>query len=200
MAYNRNQPSPTQLISAGQGTILGNFQIIDSGTTGTGTGFSLNHVTMTDATNGGLHYRVDYFEALASPTITGFVSSAYPKTVAVTTPSSTNVELFYKNAGSDSQITSSALVASSGEGFIPGGLQIRAAQVSLSTNNTTFNFSKPFPTACLSVSVSNTNTGNNISVLNASSFNASSVTIFALSSGGFTPALPVNVSYIAIGY
>lgn len=55
MVYNRNIPQSTDLISISQGQILGNFQTIDSGTTGTGVGFSREHITMTDATNGGLH-------------------------------------------------------------------------------------------------------------------------------------------------
>ena len=124
MAYNRNIPASTDLLSNSQPLIQGNFQTIDSGTTGTGIGLSRNHVTMTDATNGGLHHRVDYFAAVASPAISGFVSSAYPKTV-------TNIELFYKNAVADMQVTNSLLSASSGEGMLPGGLLIKSGSGSI---------------------------------------------------------------------
>ena len=91
MSYNNAIPQPTNLISNSQAQILGNFAAIDSGSTGTGAGFSRNHVTMTDATNGGLHYRVDYYQAESSPALSGFVASMYPKTV-------TNIEAFFKNA------------------------------------------------------------------------------------------------------
>jgi hypothetical protein len=145
MAYNNNIPLSTDLISTSQGQILGNFAAIDSGTTGTGIGFSRNHITMTDATNGGLHNRVDYYQVVASPAISGFVASAYPKTV-------TNAELFYKNAVADMQITNSLLTASSGQGMLPGGLQIRfgtTGGVAFNNTTVTVTFSLAFPNAVL---------------------------------------------------
>lgn len=103
MSYNNAIPQPTDLISNSQAQILGNFAAIDSGTTGTGAGFSRNHITMTDGTNGGLHYRVDYYQATSDPVISGFIASLYPKTV-------TNAELFYANASTISQLTGLTLV------------------------------------------------------------------------------------------
>lgn len=144
MAYDNNIPQPTDVISNSQGDLLANFMAIDSGTTGTGIGFSRNHVTMTDATNGGLHSRVDFYVALASPTITGFISSLYPKTV-------TNVEAFYKNGSADIQLSNSLLTASSGQGMLPGGLQIRCGFGSVTSGSTQLVTwtATPFPVAPL---------------------------------------------------
>lgn len=100
MSYNRNIPQPTDLISNSQNQILGNFQTIDSGSTGTGPGFARNHITMTDATNGGLHSRVDYYQSVVDPDLVGFVSSLYPKAT----------ELFYRNASGIFQLTNLTLV------------------------------------------------------------------------------------------
>ncbi len=199
MAYKRNIPLATDLISNSQSDLETNFQTIDSGSTGTGPGFARNHVTMTDGTNGGLHSEIDFYLAVTpSPTISGFVSTAYPFDVTVASPSSTNTELFYKNAGRDTQMTSSALLAASGEGFIPGGLQIRSASTTLSSDGQTITFSKPFPTACVSVVVSVANSGNKAATINVVSFNASSFDAFHINISGGN--LPVNFTYIAVGY
>lgn len=168
MAYTNAQPQGTQLVSAGQGTILANFVAIDSGTTGTGIGFARNHVTMTDGTNGGLHHRVDYYQAVSSPAISGFISSLYPKTV-------THAELFYKNGTADMQISNSLLTASSGQGMLPGGLLIKCGIGNGSTNVV---YTNPFTNACLVVNI--TAYANNRTWDVASLNGASGVT-------GFTP-------------
>lgn len=185
MAYNRSIPQATDLISNSQSQILGNFQAIDSGTTGTGAGFSRNHITMTDATNGGLHNRVDYYQAVASPAIAGFVSSAYAKTV-------TNAELFYKNSTLDMQVTNSLLTYTSGEGMAPGGVQFRCGTGSSNGSGISNPFSKAFPTSCISVVVTGQNgsqTTNKISVTSVST------TAFTAKS-----SLGESIYYIAIGY
>ena len=81
MVYNRNIPGPNDILSNSQSQLQANFQQIDSGTTGSGTGFSRNHVTLTDGTNGGLHNRVDFYQPVADPPISGFTGSLYVKTV-----------------------------------------------------------------------------------------------------------------------
>lgn len=162
MAYNDAIPQPGDLISTSQGQILGDFQAIDSGTTGTGIGFSRNHITMTDATNGGLHNRVDYYQAVSSPTITGFIGSLYPKTV-------TNVELFYKNGTKDMQISNSLLTASSGQAMIPGGLQVRCGSGNTGAGSTaSISFTPNFLTAVVSVTTCGTGTDTNQSCLPSS--------------------------------
>jgi hypothetical protein len=189
MSYNRNIPLSTDLISNSQPSILGNFQAIDSGTTGTGIGFARNHVTMTDATNGGLHNRIDFYQALTSPTITGFVASEYPKTV-------TNIELFYKNTTQDMQITNSLLTASSGQGMLPGGLQIRTGIVSgMSANNSaqTITYGLAFPTA--TIVVMTTARGSDYTHPVQTSGTNKSFFLATCNNGG-----TVNFNYVAIGY
>ena len=145
MAYNRSIPQSTDLLSNNQSQILGNFQAIDSGTTGTGIGFSRNHITMTDATNGGLHNRIDFYQAVSSPSVSGFASSLYPFTV-------TNTEVYYKNTSVDIPITNTLLTAASGQGMMPGGLQVRCGSGnSGGTKTVSISFGVNFPTACLSV-------------------------------------------------
>lgn len=142
MVYNPNIPQPGHNLSTSQGDLLGNFGAIDSALFG----MTRNHVTMTDSTNGGLHKRVDFYQAVASPTISGFTASLYPQTV------SGNSELFYKNATADIQLTNSALVASSGQGMMPGGLQFRCgsatAPSSSPVSSVTISYT-PFPVATL---------------------------------------------------
>ena len=144
MVYLNNIPNAGDIISNSQPQIKANFAAIDTNTTGTGYGFSRNHVTMNDTTNGGLHHRVDYYAAVASPALSG-VSSLYPKTVTAIG------ELFYKNATKDSQITSSSLVNTNGEGFLPGGLQIRCGSAASAGAGVVVPFSTDFPTTCIAV-------------------------------------------------
>lgn len=190
MAYLRNIPAATDLISNSQSQIQGNFQIIDSGSTGTGTGFSRNHVTMTDATNGGLHNRVDFYQAVSAPAISGFTSSAYAKTA------NSDSQLFYKNGTAEMQITNSALSAASAQGMLPGGLQIRcgtANSFSADNSNHAIAISPAFPTNSLFIFTSASNSDYTHAVqtaaVNASSFNAKS------NNGG-----TINFTWLAIGY
>lgn len=134
MAYIRNIPLSTDLIANSQPQLNGNFLAIDSGTTGTGIGFSRNHVTITDATNGGLHNRVDYFVSVSDPTLSGFISSLYPKAVNAIS------ELFYKNGTRTTQLTGPISLATSGYSFLPGGLLIKWGSFSGSSGNNTFTF------------------------------------------------------------
>ena len=192
MAYTPNIPAAGDYIGDSQAQIQANFNAIDSGVTGSGIGLDRNHITMTDGTNGGLHNRVDYFQVPAVPDLSGYISSAYPKTVVVTTPASSNTELFYKNAGRDTQVTSSALVSTSGEGYIPGGLQIRASSQSGVTSGDTITFSKQFPTACISVTCNSDNAS--ATALFVSNLSATGFKVNRSGSGAFT------FYYTAIGY
>ncbi len=194
MPYNRNIPQPTDLISNSQPQILGNFQTIDSGVTGTGVGFSRNHITMTNATNGGLHNRVDYYQAVASPAIVGFVSSLYPKTVSAIG------ELFYKNGTADIQITSSSLTAASGQGFLPGGLQIRSGVMNANGAGLPNAITPAFPTACIGVTIVGGNAALPSNLLKVTAIAAGSFTAqsFNASTGGAGSGEAGY--YIAIGY
>lgn len=188
MSYNNAIPQAGDLISTSQGEILANFTAIDSGTTGTGIGFSRNHVTMTDATNGGLHNRVDYYQAVSSPSISGFIGSAYPKTV-------TNVELFYKNGTADMQISNSSLSASGGEGMLPGGLLIKAGSGSFDgmSVDSLITFTNPFTNGFISANaIINSATSITLEILLASE---TDFTVRKLSSSGTQ-----SFYWIAVGY
>lgn len=123
MAYIRNIPAATDLISNSQPQIQGNFNIIDSGTTGTGTGFSRNHITLTDATNGGLHNRVDYYQAVADPAISGFVGSLYVKSVAQGGLSA--APLLVYNTGTPYVIGGALSATQNGFCYLPGGILLK---------------------------------------------------------------------------
>lgn len=138
MAYTNNIPNSTDLIANSQPQIKANFTAIDSGVTGTGIGFSRNHVTMTDATNGGLHNRVDFYQALSSPVVSGFIASAYPKTVGST------VELFYKNASQDLQLSGPLSDSANGYITLPGGFLLQWGSVTI--NNASSSNTGAFPT------------------------------------------------------
>lgn len=171
MAYNRNIPQPTDLISNSQPQLLANFQSIDSGSTQTGTGFSRNHVTLTDSTNGGLHNRIDFYENIATPSISGFVASLYPLLV------SSASELAYTNAGGTTQITSgsnaiwkggsgtglvSVTLAQSGQLNLPNGLQYRWGFVTGLNDGSTVSFTPAFSNACFGVQVTGARNDNSI--------------------------------------
>ena len=184
MAYLPNIPANTDLISNSQSQIQGNFQKIDPGTTGSGIGFARNHVTMTDGTNGGLHNEIDFYQALASPTISGFVGALYPKTV-------TNIELFYKNGSKDMQVSNSLLTNTLGEGMMPGGLQIRSANLVMQAAGPV-TFSRVFPNACIAVTC-NSDTGTQTPIF-VGNLSPSGFT-FARQGAGLT-----TIYYIAVGY
>ncbi len=183
MVWNPALPAYTSKLALSPGYIQSNWNAIDNGATGTGTGFTRNHVTMADPTNGGLHYRCDFYQAVVSPALSG-VSSCYPRTV-------TNVELFYKNTVQDMQVTNSLLTASSGEGMLPGGLQIRSGTGLATSAGQSNSFSLTFPTACIAVVAQQIT-----STTNAVFITAKSATAFTAQKTGGN----ANFYYVAIGY
>lgn len=179
--YTAGIPLSTDLISSSQSQILGNFNAIVNTTYG----LARNHVAITNGTDGGLHTKVDFQAPIAAPTLGGTGGVAYPKTV-------TNSELFFKNAVADMQISNSLLAAASGQGMLPGGMQIRSGAFSISTPaGTTLTFSPAFPTACVAVVVTGKNSSNFPYVI--------SITGGASASIG-SSGIPINSYYIAIGY
>ncbi len=184
MAWNPALPAYVSKLALSPGYIQSNWNAIDSGTTGIGTGFTRNHVTMSDNTNGGLHSRVDFYQAVASPSIAGFISSCYPKTA-------THVELFYKNTTQDIQITNSVLLASNGEGMIPGGLLIKSGN---GFGLSPVTYTNPFPNGVVSINI--TGFSNNAVWSVAATTGLNGVT-------GFSPFIPAggpfNYFWVAIG-
>jgi hypothetical protein len=183
MTWNPALPAYTSKLALSPGYIQSNWNAIDNGTTGTGTGFTRNHVTMSDSTNGGLHFRCDFYQAVVSPALTG-VASCYPRTV-------TNTELFYKNAVQDMQVTNSLLTASSGQGMFPGGLQIRAGTGTATSAGNPNSFNLAFPSTCISV------------VAQQKTSSANPVFITTVSNTSFTALKSgsnADFYYVAIGY
>lgn len=197
-------PKGTDLISNSQLQIQSNFGIIDNGiaTDPTGSiGFNRDHVTMTDGTNGGLHKHVIFPGPPTlpfSPPLSTTQSAVYPNLVSYMNPTDSFQELFYNNATKSVQITNSQLIPSlitGGAGMLPGGLQIRAGSPGWPGQNMSIYFTPRFPTACLSVVVTNTNSGNNNTIINVSTFDNISFTVFSTNKPSGS-----NLSYIAIGY
>lgn len=197
--WSNTLPADVSKIRISAGLIRNNWGAIDNGTTGTGYGFCRNHVTMTDGTNGGLHYRVDYYQAVSSPTLAG-VSSAYARAVAYSYVSGTPTwnELYYKTSNTggppstvDIPITNSTLQAMQGEGMLPGGLFIKTGT---GTGNNPVTYTTPFPTAALSVIL--TAIGNNPAISNSIPPGPLLRTGFTANGTAFNPSF----YWIAIGY
>jgi len=181
MAYNRNIPQPTDLISNSQPALLANFQAIDSGTTQSGIGFSRNHVTMTDASNGGLHNRIDFFQNIADPLIISWISSLYPNT--------TNSALNYRLGTTNFQLTNLPIVSTSGSGFVnysvqtPWGIKLSWGLLSIVTGSAPFTGTATFaiPFAALQ---SLTVTAHNVNGVGVSTENESTTGFTAYCNSG----------------
>lgn len=182
MAYNGSIPQSSDLISSSQAQILANFTAIDSASTG----FAVDHVTLTDNTNGGKHKQITFLAPLTPVAPAGSIGLEYTKTV------SARSELHYRNATAEVPITSSNLVAASGEGFMPGGLQIRCGSATnIPSGGVTITFSTAFPTACIGVVLT--------------PFAAqSTLTVTAKSASNFTVSRDgaglTSAYYVAVGY
>jgi hypothetical protein len=138
MVYNNQIPQATDKFSVSQAQLLGNFQAVDNGNGTTGTaGFARNHVTLTDAVNGGLHTRVDYYQATTDPAVTGFVGSLYTKSFAQGGLAATD-ELFFSN-GIVKQLTGAFLALANGYATLGGGILLKWGATSLSGTGV-FNF------------------------------------------------------------
>jgi len=180
MAYN-DTPLPTETPSASQNLLRQNFNQI-------ATSYNTDHVALTSAVNIGQHKQVTLANVLAAdPNQIAPVCSVYTKTA------SGSPNLFFQNgalAANAIQLTRQGLTLASGEGFIPGGLQIRCGSGSASIAGTTNNFSSVFPTACIAVALAADNANNIVQVFTKAASNFS-----AKSAQG-----NCSLYYIAIGY
>jgi hypothetical protein len=195
MVYNPAIPQPADLISNSQPQILANFTAIDTGVTGTGIGFTVNHITMADPSYPGMHDLIEMpLVQSADPTSTGANFSAiYSKT------GSTNAEPFFLNNASalgsvlwyggtgNGGVT--ATISGNGWLNLPNGLKFRWGSFVAGTSGTGVSFSSAF-TTCFSLS------------LTANTNNARSSSFTNLTASGFTGWAQNNgttLYYIAVG-
>lgn len=126
MAYTKNIPNGGDLVSSSQPIIKDNFNAIDSGSSTPDTagdyGFSRNHVTLTNTTNGGLHHLVDFYQDIATPATLAGTASLYTKTISGLS------QLFFANTpGSPVEMQlsgGSATIAATGKVVFPNGLTL----------------------------------------------------------------------------
>jgi hypothetical protein len=187
MVYDPTIPQSTDLISASQAQILANFAAIDSSSTG----FAVDHVTLTDASNGGKHKKMTMVQQGSAPTTGVSEVALYTKALS----GAPEMYLRRQSNGTEVLMTRGAPTASSGEGVAYGGLQIRASSGSISSQSQAFTFSSAFSTACLAVMVTNASSGSNASYFGVVSYSTTGFTLFQ--AGG---TLPSNFTYIAVGY
>ena len=186
MTYNPNIPQSTDFISASQPEILENFIQLN-------TQFGVDHQAYwTGSANGDGHHKQVTFDNSVSPSAPGGTQSiAYPHLV-------TNQEFFFQNASKAVQVTNTVLNNTSGEGFMPGGLQMRVGTGTFSgggPGTSSVNFSSAFPSTCLVVCATGRDTP---------STEANAVNCTSISRTGFTANRNSGVgaifNYIAIGY
>jgi hypothetical protein len=180
MAYN-DTPLPTETPAQSQPLIRQNFkQIADS--------YNTDHIPFTGSPQG-YSNKTTFVSQASDPTKVVNAGIAYTKTPAAHT------ELYYEGeagTGSVLQITNQALTTASGEGFMPGGLQIRSGSSTASIAGVTVNFTSAFPVACVSVVVCAFNSGNQVNVGS-----------IAAGGGSFVAKSPqgnCSIFYIATGY
>lgn len=189
MAYNNSIPLSTDLIANSQGQILGNFAAIDGGTTGSTTGgFARNHITLTDATSGGLHYRVDFSQNLSDPTLTNMVSSLYPKLT------SSLSQLFFRNSSNIAQLTGLTIVNNSINGnnygvTTPWGIVLNFGNCVTNSSGKTITYAVPFSSVYSIQATSNQTSPANSATINNTS--TTQLTIYSVASN--------TVFYFAIG-
>lgn len=201
MSYNPNIPQAADLISNSQSAILGNFTTIDPGTSLTGVGFARNHVTMTDGTNGGLHSRVDYFQSVTDPVISGFVSSLYTKSVVQGGLAAAPQLIF--NAGTPYEITGAVSATAQGFCYLPGGILLKWGSFSSAGGTNTFTFPTgatiPVFSNVFQVYLTMTNAPGSPNYMGyINSFTAADFT-YNSTSVRSTGAAPGSFSYLAIG-
>jgi len=134
MTYDPNFPQASTLISQAPTGFQSNWQAIDSNTSG----FSVDHVSLADTTNGGRHKAVHLKKQASDPATLADEGAIYSKDVG-----SPDIELFYRreNSGLITQLTGLASSLSA-NGFyrLPGGLLIKWGKFSAAGGNQVFNW------------------------------------------------------------
>lgn len=148
MTYNPAIPAANDLISQSQAQIQTNFSQLDLI-------FDVDHVTFNNSTAGdrGKHRHSTYVEQSVNPTTA-------VNEVALFAKDNGGIETLYfrkESNGTTIQMTGQDPVGSApGSTFLPGGLVMKFGQASVSDSNPSniVTFITPFPTACLTVTIS----------------------------------------------
>ena len=142
MTFDPNIPLATDLISNSQGDILTNFTQLN-------TQFGIDHVAFyTGSGNGdGTHKQITFNTPRLDPVLAGDDSMVYSKTVSGVT------QLFFANATTAAQVSSTGTAANPGTITIPGGLTIAFGNASI-TAGVLHNFGYTFSATPYSVVIS----------------------------------------------
>lgn len=201
MTYNPGIPNANQLISASQQPIKDNFGQLNAQ-------FGIDHNPFnTGSGNGDGHHKQVFFDVAAAsntpplPTI----PSGAANSVMYSAPdaTSTNQEMFWANkqfnGGAAVQMTNSNLAAASGQGMMPGGLQLRTGgPISLTADNVAHTFTISgggFPSAIVTAFAWPTNADITHAIQYDPGSSTKTLAAFASNNGG-----SFNISYLAIGY
>lgn len=204
MAYNNAIPQPTNLISNSQAQLLANFAFIDNGVTGSsGSGFSVDHISFSDADYPGMHYLVELPEVQTSdPTLPATASAAfYTKAVSTfgepfffNSNQSVGQVMWYGGTGTGAVSSS---IATNGYLNLPNGLQFRWGQATLGSSNTAtqVTYASAFTTGVYSIQVTSlANSASTTSVVdNTNSRTTTSFYARATNSS-------VTIYYFAVGH
>jgi hypothetical protein len=191
MVYLPNIPVGSDRPSLSRGQIQTNFSELD-------TQYGSDHVAFSGSTLNGSHNKVTLNQLALDQSTLANQLSVYAK--SLTTNSVAQPEIYVRqqsNAATPILLTRGNPNPNNGEGGCYGGLQIRCGSTTLNSQNQSFTFSTKFPTACLGVVTTNSNSGNKDAQINVSAYTATTFNGFAV---GGNASLPVNFSYIAFGY
>ncbi len=195
MTFLSNIPQANHNLDFSQGQLLSNNAALD-------TIFSADHTIFSGSgPNRGFHNKVTLYQVATDPSQTFPGSLIYSKNAGSMPNRVTN--LFFSSkpeTGVDkvAQITNQALVTTSGEGFMPGGVQIRsgvANGLTANNSNQAVSYSSVFPIATLFVVACLSNSDQARGIQTATT---------GLSPGGFNAKCngsgTFNINYIAVGY
>jgi hypothetical protein len=190
MAYDTTIPAATHTPAQDQPLMQGNFlQIANS--------YNTDHIPLTSGSNIGFSNKTTYVNQASDPAAVASTGIVYSKTVGGHT------ELFYEGeaaSGKILQITNQNLTTSSGEGFIPGGLQIRSGSASANGAGFFNTFSTAFPVMCLSVVAVPTNLGQKTNFIKVSGIGTTGFTLTAFNASTGGVGLGEACFFIATGY
>lgn len=182
MAYKRDIPESSDILSTSQDDIKNNFNTAD-------TSFAINHIAFSESTNAGKHIYCTLIEQSA-PTTAANEISLYNKV----TDSASTLYMMHESAGTEVQLSVPATnvsAATAGSSYLPGGVIIKWGLGAATTSGATNTFAIAFPNNCWKV----------VASTNADESTANSINIHTLTKTTFKArdANGWGFFYIAIG-